>query len=60
MVISRQLAHKLTNGLQMIVSATELGMPKQVIEKARELAQLINAHIESPEQQKAREEYESQ
>ena len=60
MVISRQLAHKITNALQFIVSASELGRTSQVVEKARELASLVNAHIESPEQEKAREEYEAQ
>lgn len=60
MIISRQLAHKLLNGLQLIMSANDLGMHKQVTEKAREMASLINAHVESAEQEKARREYEAE
>lgn len=60
MIISRDLAHKVLNGLQVIVSATELDRKKQVIETARELGQLVNAHVETPQQKKAREEWEAQ
>lgn len=59
MVISRHLAHKLTNGLQFIISGTELGLTKQVIEKAREMAKLVNTHVESDEQAQARKEHDT-
>lgn len=58
MVISRQLAHKILNGLQVIVSATELNRPQQVIDTARELGQLVSAHTETPQQEKARKDWE--
>lgn len=59
-MISRQLAHKILNGLQVIVSATELNRPQQVVETARELGQLVSKHVESPQQEKARKEFEAQ
>jgi len=57
--ISRQLAHKITNGLQLIVSATELNMSKVVIDKARELAVLVNSNVETLQEEKARKQREA-
>lgn len=60
MHISRDLAHKVLNGLQLIVSGTELHLSKQVIQSARELAQLVSANVESPQQEAARKKWEAE
>ncbi len=59
-MITRPVAHQATDKLQMIVSAIELGRSKEAIAYVRELAQLINRHTETAEEEKARRARESE
>lgn len=54
MTISRQLAHKLNNRLQLISLLIEDQQPNKAVAKVQELSQFINAHVESKEEEKAR------
>jgi hypothetical protein len=59
MLISRKLAHKLTDRLQVIVSAIELGEARKAIVYALDMAQLIHRHTESEDEEKARQKREA-
>ena len=54
MFISRQLAHKLINRMQMITSAIELGRQEAALQHVREMSELVKRHTESELEEKAR------
>jgi len=54
MVISRKLANKAHNRLQLILSSIQTGDSSAAIREIHELAKLFNQHIESASQEKAR------
>jgi len=58
MLISRKLAHKVQSGLQLIMSLVETGEQQRAITAIHELAKLINAHVESKADERARGERE--
>jgi two-component sensor histidine kinase len=55
MVISRNLAHKVDNGLQVIMSLIETGQSSRAITTVRELSELVNGCVESRDEEKQRE-----
>jgi two-component sensor histidine kinase len=54
MLISRKLAHKVQNRLQMIMSLIETEQPGEAVKQIRELSLFLSAHIESQEDEQAR------
>jgi two-component sensor histidine kinase len=54
MLISRKLAHKVQNRLQMIMSLIETGQPEAAVKNIRELSVFLSAHIESPKDEQER------
>lgn len=55
MIVSRKLAHKIQNRLQAIMGAVQLGSPDLAVQRIRELSDLINRYVESPEEEKQRQ-----
>jgi hypothetical protein len=55
MIVSRKLAHKIQNRLQLILGAIEIGSREVAVQRIRELSELVNRHVESPEEEKQRE-----
>jgi two-component sensor histidine kinase len=54
MLISRKLAHKVQNRLQVIMSQIETGKPEAAMKSVRELSLFLSGHIESAEDEQAR------
>jgi hypothetical protein len=54
MLISRKLAHKVQNQLQLILSLFETGNGDQAKTAIRELGMLISRHIESAQDEQSR------
>jgi hypothetical protein len=55
MVISRNLAHKVNSGLQVIMSLIEMGQATRAVSLIRELSELVNGCVESRDEEKQRE-----
>jgi hypothetical protein len=55
MLISRNLAHKINSGLQVIMSLIETGQSSRAIVTIRELSELVNGCVESRDEEKQRE-----
>jgi hypothetical protein len=54
MMISRRLANKVQNQLQLILSQVETGQTRRATKTIRELGTLIARHLESPAEERAR------
>lgn len=54
MLISRKLAHKAQNQLQVIMSLIEVRDAQEAIREIRKLSLLIAGHIETREEEQAR------
>lgn len=58
MLISRKLAHKAQSRLQVIMSLVEMEKKQQAVTAIHELADLLNAYVESKPDEQARSERE--
>jgi hypothetical protein len=47
MMISRKLANKVQNRLQLIMSLVETNQEKKALKEIRELSSLVSSHVES-------------
>ena len=54
MLISRKLAHKAQSRLQVIMSLVEMERKQQAVTAIHELADFLNAYVESKDDEKAR------
>jgi hypothetical protein len=55
MMISQKLRHKAQGHLQMILSYIELRQPERATEEIRKLSELINRHVERPDEEEERQ-----